>query len=90
MLVKAWFANNIVKRTSKHERYNKEEAHTPSLNSSTKKKKKVKAHSKHSMDLPWHCDTLCTDNKHVHSLDCDMKENMRKRDNLRLASVLTM
>ena len=51
-------------------------------------KKRVKVKDKPSVDLPWCCDTLCTYDKHMHSLDCGRKENMRKRDNLCLASML--
>ena len=35
MLAKAWLANNIAMQTRKHERYNNEDKHTPSLNVST-------------------------------------------------------
>jgi len=38
MLVKAWFTNLTVAKTNKHERYNDEDEHTPSLSASTEKK----------------------------------------------------
>jgi len=73
MLVKAWFEKNIVRWTNKHERYNNEDKHTPSLNASTEKKK-VKAHGMHSVDLQWCCATLRAYVKHMHPLDYDIKQ----------------
>jgi len=87
MLVNALFANNVVKWTSKHERDNNEDKHTPSLNASIEKEK-VKAHDIHSVDIPWHCDTLHANVKHMHSLDYDMQENKRNIDKLCRASVI--
>lgn len=86
--MKEWFANTV-KKTNKDQIYNNEDKHTPSLNASTEKKN-VKAHNMHSVDLPWCCDTLRADIKHMHSLDCDMQANMRNIDNLCLACVLVV
>lgn len=89
MLVKEWFAKSTVRKTNKHEIHNNEDQRTQILNSSTEKKR-VKEQDKHSMELPWCCDTLRTKDKHMHSLDYDRQANMRKRDNLCLASVLAV
>ena len=80
---------STVKQAIKYKRYNNEFQHTLSLNASTEKKR-VKAQDKDFVDLSWCCDALHIDDKHMHSLDCDRQENMRKRDNLRLASVHAM
>ncbi len=78
MLVKAWFANNIVLQTIKHKRYNNEDKHTLILNSSTKKKKD-KVHDMHYVDLSWCCATLCADVKHMHSLNYHMQAQGPRR-----------
>ena len=54
------------------------------------KKKKVKAHNMHYVDLPWCCDTQCVDVKDMHSLDYDMQETMRERDTLHHSNVFVV
>ena len=79
----------IVVQTSEQERFNNEYQHTSSLNASTEKKR-VKAQDMHSTDLTWWCDTLHAADKNLYSFDCERQENMRKRDNLCLPSVLAV
>lgn len=49
--------------------------------------KRVKVQDKNSTNFTWCCDTLHADDNHVYSFDCEIQENMRKRDNLFFASV---
>ena len=89
MLAKAWFTNSTAVRTSKQERYNDEDRHTPSLNASTEHKW-VQAHGMQSMDLPWCCVTLHAYVKHMHILDYDFQANEINKYNLCCARVLVM
>ena len=76
-------------RTRKQERYNNEDKHTSGLNVSTEHKW-VQVHDMKSMDLSQCCVTLRAIVKHMHTLDYDMQENERNKDNLHHAHVLPM
>lgn len=55
-----------------------------------KKKKKWKSHSRHSADVPWCPNTLCMEDKHVHTFELEKQENIKKDENFCLATVLAM
>ena len=55
----------------------------------TQKKKKLKAHERHSANISWCCATLHVEDKHVHTFELGKQANMKKEEKFSFETVLT-